>query len=179
MTSRLGCLSASPGSRIFRARSYGWNSPVGHAPNALISKWHIEPGAAVLDLGCESDELSLWIRGKVRAPGRGDSKPLRRVADDAGPSTRSSTCSGALAGPRERLGACHERRRPLIIERQSWPREERAKLSRNNDATGANTASGDKAAPGSGLCRPELLEKLILGRRLRGRWRSARLGCCR
>ncbi|TYO65364.1 hypothetical protein FXV83_16845 [Bradyrhizobium hipponense] len=48
-----------------RTRSYGWKQPVVHAPDALISKWHIEPGAAVLDLGCGSGELSLWIGGKM------------------------------------------------------------------------------------------------------------------
>ena len=35
--------------------------------------------------------------------------------------------------PQERQGVRQERSRPLIVELQAWSREQRAKLSRNNN----------------------------------------------
>ncbi|OSI34413.1 methyltransferase [Bradyrhizobium canariense] len=53
-----------------------------HAPDALISKWHIEPGAAVLDVGCGSGVLGL---AALRAGAR------RLVALDINPQAVLST----------------------------------------------------------------------------------------
>ena len=43
--------------------------------------------------------------------------------------------------PQERLRVRQERSRPLIIELQTWLREQRARLSRNNDTKRSTTAS--------------------------------------
>ena len=44
--------------------------------------------------------------------------------------------------PQERLRVRQERSRPLIVELEAWLREQRAKLSRNNDTAKAASAAG-------------------------------------